>query len=318
MLVSSKTVLHEVDTNDKIFAQDRAFWKNYNSGRPQVPQSFFQRIYDYHLSQNGGFDIVHDAGAGNGVHSQELRSKFHHVIISDVAPDNVRQAEERLGSDGYSYHQGKMEEIRDILPGSVDMVFVMNAMHWADQEAAIQAIATQLKPGGTFACAGFGPALFNDRKVQDVWERISQQGGRVLLKTADQPIDTLNVMARSQDLYNVAPLDERLFRPGARRIHLNMENGGLTGLLPPERQDEVTEPDHTGPRDLEVFERDEEWGFEMDLDGFKEHFRTFPHAFREPEAFTSLWQEVEDLLQSGSRLDGYWPATLILATRGDR
>ncbi|KAL4995981.1 S-adenosyl-L-methionine-dependent methyltransferase [Aspergillus recurvatus] len=304
-----------LDTNDQIFAQDDAFWNNYSKGRPQPPPSFFQRIYTYHEQQNGRFDTAHDVGAGNGVYSKQLRSKFQHVIVSDVASDNVRQAEQRLGTDGYSYRVSKMEETKCIMPGSVDLVFAMNAIHWADQTAAMQAIAAQLRPGGTFACAGFGPARFEDAQVQEVWERISEQGGRLLLKTAERPADTISVMARSEDWYNVAPLDERLFRPGAQRIHLNMETGGLTSLIPPENRGDVTEPDYTGPNDVILKERDEEWGFEMDLEGFMEHFRSFPHAFRDPEAFAPLWQEVEDLVRSGCRLNGYWPVTLILATR---
>lgn len=305
-----------METHEQIFAQDPDFWKNYRRGRPQVPYSFFQRIYNYHQGHSGRFETVHDAGAGNGVYSKELRSKFHHVIVSDVVAENVRQAEERLGTEGYSFRVGKMEELDEIPAASVDMVFVMNAMHWADdQTRAMRAIAAQLRPGGTFACAGFGPARFRDARVQDVWERISQQGGRLLLQTANQPVDTINVMVRSQDHYNVAPLDERLFRQRALRIYLNQETGGLTGLLPPERRGEVTEPDHEGPHDQITFEHDDEWRFDMDLDGFKEHFHTFPHAFRDPEAFTSLWQEVEELVRQGSRLDGAWPVTLILATR---
>lgn len=41
----------------------------------------------------------------------------------------------------------------------------------------------------------------------------------------------------------------------------------------------------------------------------------FSGCFREPEAFAALWQEVEELVRSECRLDGYWPVTLILATR---
>ncbi|KAA8646584.1 hypothetical protein EYZ11_006281 [Aspergillus tanneri] len=304
-----------VDTNDQIFAQDAAFWQNYSKGRPQPPPSFFQRIYDYHRQQNGRFAVVHDVGAGNGVYSRVLRSHFQHVIVSDVVPDNVHQAEKRLGTDGYSYRVGKMEDIKDLAPGSVDLVLALNAIHWADQTAAMETIAAQLTPGGTFAAATFGAARFRDARVQKVWEQISVEGGRLLLKTAENPGDTINVMARSQDRYNVAPLDEQLFQPGARRIFLNMQGGGLTGILPPENREDVTDPDFTGLNDVVVDERDEGWRFELDLQGFEEHFRSFPHASRDPEAFAPLWKEVEDLVRSGSRLDGYWPVAIILATR---
>ncbi|KAJ5546955.1 hypothetical protein N7494_004540 [Penicillium frequentans] len=96
-----------------------------------------------------------------------------------------------------------------------------------------------------------------------------------------------------------------------------MEAGGLTGILPPENRVDVTDPDFTGPNDVLADERDEGWWFELSLDTFQEHFRSFPHAARDPETFAALWKEVEDLVRQGSRLDGYWPVVVILATRNN-
>ena len=79
-------------------------------------------------------------------------------------------------------------------------------MHFTQQDIAISAIARQLKAGGTFACATFGPARFEDARLQDLWQRISHQGGRELLKKTDKRKETIRVMARTQD-GNVANLD---------------------------------------------------------------------------------------------------------------
>ncbi|GIC90440.1 methyltransferase tpcM [Aspergillus udagawae] len=304
-----------IETNGQVFARSKAFWDNYLRGRPQVPQSFFQRIYRYHWENGGRFGTVHDLGAGIGPYAKELRSKFEHVIVSDIVPKNVQLAEEHLGRDGFSYRAAPVEDAADLPPGSVDLAFATNVMHFADQQAAMEAIATQLRPGGTFACAGFGPARFDDPDVQDVWERISQQGGRILLDMADHPQDTINVMSRSSNEYNLAPLEPRWFRPGALRIRLNMTQGGITGLLPPERQQEVTDPDFSSPSDVVVYETDDEWRFQTDFEGFLQHFRSFPHAGANPAAFTGLLQELKDLVGEGRHLHGCWPATLILATR---
>lgn len=304
-----------IDSNGSIFARDETFWNNYLEKRPQAPASFFERIYNYHQENSGHFGSVHDIGAGNGPYSRKLRSKFAHVIVSDIVAENVKLAAERLGDDGFTYRTAKLEEADDIPTGSVDMVFITNIMHFVDQRAGMEAVTKQLRPGGTFVCAGFGPALFNDEKIQGVWNRISQQGGRLLLQRADNPQETINIMQRSSDAYNVAPLDEQIFLPGAKRIHMNMEKGGITGLLPPERYREVTEPDHNGTNDVVTFENDEGWSFRADLDGFKKHFNSFPHSSIDPDAFTGLWQEVEDLLRQGRKLDGCFPATLILATK---
>lgn len=218
MAISSDT-----DSSGKLFAQDKAFWNNYLKGRPTVPKSFFDRIYRYHEEHGGQFGTVHDVGAGIGPYARELRSKFQHVIVSDIIPKNVKFAKDRLGTDGFSYRAAKVEEAHDIPMGSVDLVFATNVLHFTDQKKAIEAIAKQLRPGGTFAAAGFGPALFSDTDLQDVWVRINQQGGRVILKTVDKPQELINVMERSGGYYNVAPLDVNFFLPGAKRIHLNQE-----------------------------------------------------------------------------------------------
>lgn len=304
-----------IESKDQVFARSKAFWDNYLRGRPQVPPSFFQRIYRYHREHGGRFGTVHDVGAGIGPYAGELRSQFPHVIVSDIVPKNVQLAEAHLGRDGFRYRAAPVEVADGLPPGSVDLAFATNVMHFADQHAAMQAIATQLRPGGTFACAGFGPARFDDPDIQDVWERISQQGGRILLGMAEHPPDTINVMSRSSKEYNVAPLEPQWFRPGSLRIRLNMAQGGITGLLPPERQQEVTDPDFAGPRDVVVYETNEEWRFETDWEGFLQHFRSFPHAGADPAAFTGLLQELKDLLDEGRCLRGCWPATLILATR---
>ncbi|PKX92325.1 putative polyketide synthase [Aspergillus novofumigatus IBT 16806] len=88
---------------------------------------------------------------------------------------------------------------------------------------------------------------------------IDSDGGRILVNMAEHPQDTIDVMNRSSKEYNVAPLEPQWFRPGALRIRLNMAQGGITGLLPPERQHEVTDPDFSGPTDVIVYETDEEW-----------------------------------------------------------
>ncbi|KIW05306.1 uncharacterized protein PV09_03831 [Verruconis gallopava] len=303
------------ESKDTIFARDEAFWNNYLKGRPKPPQSLFDRIYAYHEQHGGRFDIAHDVGAGNGPYSAQLRSRFKHVIVSDIVAENVQLAELRLGTDGYSYRTAKVEDADDIVERSVDLVFATNVLHFLDQPTAMQAIAKQLRSGGTFAGAGFGPALFNDAKVQDVWSRISQQGGRVLLRGINDIEQTIRVMKRTQDKYNNAPLDEQFFIPGAQRVHINMDKGGITGLLPPEHAEKFDEPMYTGPNDVETFVKEDGWSFDWTVEEFKEHFESFPHSKIDPEAFTELWAELNELLKTGSRLDGVFPAKLIIATR---
>lgn len=305
----------EGKANIQVFDLDKAFWENYAKGRPQPPPSFFQRIFDYHASQNGTFGTLHDVGAGDSPYARRLKQHFDHVIISDVSKGNVDLAQARLGTNGFSYRTAKVEEADDIAPSSVDMVFATNMMHWADQEAAMEAIAKQLKPGGTFACAGFGAARFEDPSVEDVWKRLNWQGGRTLIRQSDDPEQTIAIMSRSQGRYNVAPLREDWFLPGAKRIHLNLHMGGVAEMVPPEEAHRIREPDRCGAQDVETFERDEGWFFEADWQGVKEHMESFPYLNLEDDESARLKVELESLVRSRGTVRGHWPANIILATR---
>ena len=305
------TVATPLDSSQDVFARGKAFWNNYLKGRPSAPDVFFERLFRYHEEHGGRFDIIHDVGAGNGPYAAILRSKFRQVIISDVAPDNVALARERLGTNGFSYRTAPVEDADDIPKGSVDMVFATNVMHFCQQKLAMEAVAQQLRPGGTFACAVFGAACFDEPRLQDLYIRIGQVGARALLQQVNDPEKLIAAMARTQGPYNVAPIDETLFLPGAQRINLNMPDGGMVSPLPPEMR--ADEPLHIGPNDVEVFEREEGWNFVTDLNGVREHIASFPFA-SDFAVFADLWQEVEGMI-GHQQVKGSWPAKIILATR---
>lgn len=307
-------------TDDKLFEKDKSFWDNYLKGRPKPPASLFRRIFDYHEDQGGSFGTVHDVGAGNGPFASTLASRFAHVILSDIAASNMELAEQHLGSTGtFTYRTARMDEIEDLRPNSVDMVFASNVMHFGtDQQATMAAITKQLKPGGTFACAVFGPARFADSQLQRLWEEISYQGGRELLESSSSPSQTALLMARTDGFYNVAPLESNQFAPGALRVHLNMREGGLTPLLPPEMAHLGTEPNHTGPDDIETFEDEDGWKFSMNTQEVVEHMLSFPFVNTKSSMIDTLLKRVSGLTAEGddssARFRGWWPAKLILAT----
>ena len=318
--MATTTTTTDMETNAKYFARGDKFWENYNKGRPQVPEAFFERIFDYHTAKGGTFGTVHDVGAGNGPYAPRLRQKFQHVILSDVVPENTELARDRLtitgvGTSGFTFRAAKLEDADDLPISSIDMVFATNVMHFPDpQEAGMAAIVKQLRSGGTFAAAAFGPARFRDVNLQDIWTRISYQGGRQLLKnsTADDRSLTVRVLARTQGKYNVAPLDAKAWLPGTQRVHLNMADGGIQSLLPPEDAHLVTEPDFTGPDDEEIYTTEEGWSFEWDLAEVKEHFGSFPFVSQFPDAVKDLYQELDGLR---GPFKGYFPVKIILATR---
>ena len=134
------------------YSQDDDFWKVYLKGRPVIPNGFFDLIYDYHKSNGGAFDTVHDSGAGAGVQSVQLSKKFRHVLLSDPSEENLSAARRKLGSsDQYSFRLAKLENVDDIESGSIDMIHCGTMLHWTNIAQALEAVAHQLKPAGTFA-----------------------------------------------------------------------------------------------------------------------------------------------------------------------
>ena len=227
-----------MEDTKKVYAKDEVFWNNYLKGRPQIPDVLFERVCKYHAEHGGRFGVVHDVGAGIGVHSARLAKHFDHVIISDIVPDNVKQAKERLGKDRYSYKAMNIEDADSLEEGSVDMVFAATMMHFADFDLAFKAIAKQLKPGGTFTALCCGIATLSDKQAQKIWHRMWFEGIRVMLRHASDRKKRLETIAKSGSGYNTMPMDEQYFLSGALRITLNC-GGKWPKMVPPDVGAEV-------------------------------------------------------------------------------
>ncbi|KAJ4339570.1 hypothetical protein N0V95_007734 [Ascochyta clinopodiicola] len=117
------------------------------------PESLIDRIFNYQEQHGSGFATAHDVGAGDGPYAAKLKARFAHVIVSDISASNVKLAKRRLGPDGYSYRQARVEDAGSVDDASVDLVFAANVMHFPGQGPAMTAIARQLRPRGTFAAA---------------------------------------------------------------------------------------------------------------------------------------------------------------------
>ena len=310
----------DMEDNAGFFARDAAFWKNYEKGRPPVPQSFFDRVFGYHEAHGGSWHMVHDVGAGNAPYMLQLHRRFRHVILSDVVPKNVELARARvidagLDAEDFTFRVARLENNVDIGAGSIDMVFATNVMHFPDpQQEGMAAISAQLRPGGTFAAAAFGPARFDDPALQHLWTRMGYEGGRQLLKSSTEVAraSSIRVMGRTQGSYNVAPLNPEDWQPGSQRIHINMANGGIQAILPPELADLPREPNFTGRDDETIHTAEEGWGFEWSLQEVKDHMASFPFISQFPAAHSGNLAELETLR---GPFKGSFPVKIILATR---
>ncbi|KAK4626381.1 Methyltransferase gedG [Fulvia fulva] len=315
------------DNSDKsksvvdLYDKDYDFWDNYIEGRPQVPDSFFERILAYHSQHSNCFALAHDAGAGAAVHSYAFADEFAKVIVSDISASNIYVAKTRWGdTDHFTYRVGRLQDTaEDIAAGSVDLFFVSTAIHFCGDEVgkAIEEAARQLKSGGTIAVSAFGPAIFDDPEVQRIWLKLYQQSGHV--HVASRPggnllLDPWKIGASS---YDAVPLPVELFEPGALRIKLNFNmTPGFTWRelhTPPEDADLLPEWSQVGPDDQMSFESDSGWRFEWE----ETQLRMHKHSMRFPndEQVSKLWLEMVELVKSRGTVKGVWPAIILLATR---
>lgn len=167
---SSKGSAIHAEVTD-IFSRTSDFWTSYLKGRPWLPDSLFQRIFDYHTKHGGEFQTVHEAGAAAAIHSLRIGAPFTKVIVTDPSEDNMTAARARMSAAGarkgkFEFHVTTLEDSGALLaPASVDMVFCATMLHFADLPRAWEAIAHQLKPGGTFVALVAAIIEFEDARL---------------------------------------------------------------------------------------------------------------------------------------------------------
>ena len=303
------------------YTREDDFWEKYRRGRPQVPESFFERIFSYHASHGGQFDVVHDAGAGAGVHSARLAKQFKKVIVTDVSSSNVDMAKSVLqhSPGDHEFQTVKLEEtISTIPPASVDMVFAATMLHFTDIPRSLETIAHQLKPKGTLATFFLGTSVLLDQQADRIWASLYRKGMEQNIRKLgkESMMIPLGVCASA---YDAVPLSEDVFEAGALRVKLNESEGGPPGVryfqnwMPDPFQEEYPQVSKLGANDNVSFEQDEEWFFRKDIKGLKEVLSTFLFDL-ETEEMKKLWAELEDVV--GEReMECRWLVTLIFATR---
>ena len=322
---------------------DQTFWTDYLSCRPHFPDSFFQRIFDYHAAnaagdRGEGWQNVHDAGAGPGIHSPRLAHRFEEVVVSDAAEGNVALARAALGAAGaaessktkYSFHISKFESSGEFLAeGSLDLIFAATMLHYCDVSAALHAAAFQLGSGGTLAIALAAIAVLDDPTLQAKWLELMHAGCEGMyarLRAAWGEERFQAALRLNASGYDDVGLDEEVWESGALRVRfadsgvaVPGEGGGAwydTWVPPGLREEYPRPPSQVGSSERVICEdgEGEEWRFQMDCQGLRKNLETFPFDFG-LEKMVALWAESEQVV--GERVvEGRWPSRLILATRG--
>ena len=104
-------------------------------------------------------------------------------------------------------------------------------MHFVEFQPAFEAIAKQLKPGGTFVAFMNIVATLDNPAAQDVMRRIWFEGMYVLLRHASDRAGRLKTLGRAATGYDVMPVPEEFFE-NVVRMSLNTKT--WPEVIPPE------------------------------------------------------------------------------------
>lgn len=296
---------------------DESFWEDYLKGRPDVPSSFFERLFDYHASHGGEFGTVNDVGAGPGTFSKVLADRFDHVILTEPVGDTLDIAKKLLGAESTSTFEFRQSTAEDdsLRPGSVDVAIACNALHHTDVDRAVEVIAQQLKPGGTFCAAIFGgAAILDNNEAQKVWSQLFGLGlSSTLPIMGEHGVKVVSIMDSG---YDAVPLPERYFDPGAQRLKLNTNGDRKAFCIAPDVTGVNLKSYDLGPHDVVTACNDAEWSFEADMAQLRLIHRTHPWA-AEPGKFEPLWKELASIVGHG-KVKAHWVVAIILATRNSK
>ena len=296
---------------DNAYNQDHDFWEKYLKGRPAIPQTFFERIFDYHSDHGGQFDTAHEVGAGVGVHSPRLAARFNHVLVSDVISTNIEIARSRLQGP-YSFKVSSLEDTIDLPPESIDLVFASTMMHFTEVDEAVKAVHHQLKPGGTFAAGLYGTYALYDAQAQEIWKNI-------VLLICEMIIGKFGFSARAKMiLQNEASgldsvgLPNELFSP-ASRYNFNFPTPDtMREMILPARFG-LPSISRVNVNDTVMNGLDKAWFSQQSVDSLKDMAASWPHDADNSE-IVSLWKELHQLL-GDRKVEGAWMVNLLLATK---
>lgn len=226
------------------FSQPKNVWETYLKHRPPYPDSMFKMWLDYH---NGPLNTIHELGTGCGVGAagllrvaQAVRGKpIPLAILSDPTAQNVATTRALLTSDDasngatrFEFHQ-QPGEATFLAPGSVDLVFACECLHWTDVDACAASVHASLRAGGTFAAVTYDLSMARvqgDAAATAAYGRAYQamiagvRAGRHATRLPDGALADLYKTRRAAHALNIVPLGADRWAD-ATRVYLNVEKG---------------------------------------------------------------------------------------------
>ena len=119
----------------------------YRTARPIYPDGLIKKLSS--LAQQHG--LAWDCATGNGQAAIGLSEYFDKVVATDVSENQIFNA---LKNDKISYYVEEAET-PSLENNSVDLISVVQALHWFNYEKFWDTVDRVLKPGGVFIAWGY-------------------------------------------------------------------------------------------------------------------------------------------------------------------
>lgn len=126
---------------------------DYAAYRPHYPASLFSWLAQQCPRQ----ELAWDCATGNGQAAIALASHFQQVIATDGSESQLAQAPRHPQVT----YRVALAESSDLMPETVDLVTVAQAVHWFDLDRFYPEVVKVLKPGGLLAIWCYGLFTLN-------------------------------------------------------------------------------------------------------------------------------------------------------------
>jgi len=293
------------------------FWDLYRKGRCPIPDSIFQRFYDYHSTYGTGkFDVLHEPGAGAAVHSARFAKKFDKLIVTDPSEQNVEQAKQRLEHlNNVEVRLAKIEDDSSFAEQSVDMVIALTCIHWADTVRAVEAVQRQLRSGGTFAICFVGVPFLLNKRAQEIWLELHWQAfteffelRNVLGNPAEAALWTAIISG-----YDSIAIPASEFDNVFRLKNYGPEYTEYERLIPPQHRSSMPNVSNVGAHEhIETFV-DGDLKASLSIQDLKDTASSIPFP-PVPDNYEPLWHQLEEAI-GGEKVDAIWALSIILARK---
>ncbi|XDG01661.1 hypothetical protein ABKA04_001276 [Annulohypoxylon sp. FPYF3050] len=315
----------------RVSADDSQFWDDYVSTRPKYNDAFYNEIYNHHKAHSSTWEIAHDVGCGAGQVSEELASRFAHVVASDINDTHLVVAKRRLqptfSPERISYTHCMGEDIiKHHAPGSADLIAAAEAMVLMDEKVALENFQRLLRPGGTLAFWFYGRPTFSDLKLraqaQPLIDAIMVRNwAKVIQGSGEKRIAGFRRAAEGMASWlDYVPLDPEAWTD-VRRIKWNTSAtlpffGEEACGFPIQTTSSVKPGEHVEEREDPNW-----WRNDWDLAELKKYFRVlfpgFEAAIGEGDGeINRMFAELETYFEGDGKIRQFtWPAVLVTATR---